>query len=138
MLPEVISLAELYYMALRHTDNVTPKSVCLVIMLINRGPKKIGGDLKSYGEEFPRPRNRLVFEVITEGEVTEHLEIRTVTGGMTYSLKVRSSYALLAGAYAIAGRNLLACEILLHRRHTRIYKKKRLIVIGNERKAGQS
>ena len=61
------------------------------------GPEEICGDLESLGEELPRPRNSLLLKIVSEGEVAEHLEVRAVTRGVTYSLKVGGSYTLLAG-----------------------------------------
>ena len=74
MLPEVVSLAELYDVILRHADLVSPERVRLVVKLVNRGPEKICGDLETFGKEFPSPRNSLLLEVISKAEVSEHRE----------------------------------------------------------------
>ena len=118
--------------------NVAPKSVCFIVKLINRGPKQLGRNLKSFGKELPCPRNSLVLEIISKREVTEHLKIRAVTGSVSNSLKVGRSYALLAGANSITRRNLLTRKELLHRRHTRVYKQKRFVIVGNKREAWQT
>ena len=123
VLPEVISLAKLYNMSLGHADLISPKSVRLVVKLVDGGPKEICGDLETFGKEFPSPRNSLVLEVVSKGEVTEHLEVSAVTRGMTYSVKVGGSYTFLAGAHTVARGNLLTGEELLHRCHTGVYKK---------------
>ena len=49
MLPEVISLAESYNVSRVNTYFVYPNSVCLLVLLINRGPEKVGGDFKGFG-----------------------------------------------------------------------------------------
>ena len=138
MLPEVISLTELDNMSLGHADLVTPDGIGLVILLVNRGPEKICRDLKSIGKELPRPGNSLILEVISEGEVTQHLEICAVACGVAYSLKVGSTDTFLAGADSVSGRLLLTCEELLHRCHTRVDKKQGFIVIGDKREGRES
>ena len=87
---------------------------------------------------IPRPRNSLVLEVISEGEVTEHLEVGAVTSGVTYALEVGSSYALLTGADTVFRGLLLTGEEFLHGSHARVYQKKGFVVVRNERKAGKS
>ena len=57
---------------------------------------------------------------------------------MTDSVEVGCSYAFLAGADSVSRGLLLACEKFLHRRHARIDKKERFIVIGYKRKARES
>ena len=133
MLPEVVRLAKSYDMLLGNAYLVAPDSIGFIIMLVNRGPEEVCGDLKGFGKELPRPRNSLILEVVTEGEVTEHLEVRAVTCGVTNSLKVGCSYTLLAGADSVTGRLFLACKELLHRRHTRVDKKQGFVVIRNKR-----
>jgi hypothetical protein len=124
VLPEVISLAELYDMFFGNADLIFPDSICLIILLVNGWPKKICGNFKIGSKEFPSPSDSLVLEVIAKGEVTEHLEICAVTSGVSNSLKVGSSDALLAGANSVTGRLNLACKELLHRCHTGVDKKK--------------
>jgi hypothetical protein len=138
VLPEVISLAEANDALCGNADLVVPDVAGFVILLVDRGPEKLCRNFESYGKELPSPRNRLILEVITEGEVTEHLEVRAVTCGVTNSLKVGCSDALLAGANAVAGRLNLSRKELLHRCHTRVYEKKGFVVVGNERKAGET
>jgi hypothetical protein len=57
---------------------------------------------------------------------------------MSDSLEVGGSYTLLTGAYSLAGGSFLTCEKLFHRCHTRVYQKKRFIIVGDKRKAGES
>src|SRR5690606_20276028 len=48
------------------------------------------------GEELPGPRNDLGLEVVTEGEVAQHLEEGAVTGGLADLFDVEGADALLA------------------------------------------
>ena len=45
VLPEVVLLAELYNMLLGNSYLIAPNGVGLVVLLVNRGPKQIFGDL---------------------------------------------------------------------------------------------
>ena len=132
VLPEVISLAEANDALCGNADLIVPDVEGLLVLLVDRGPEKLCGDLEGYGKEFPSPSDSLLLEVVAEGEVAEHFEECTVTRGVTYALKVGGTDALLTGGNAVAGRNLLAGEELLHRRHTRVDEQKRLVVMRNE------
>ena len=118
MLPEVICLTHTNNMRRVNTDMVYPDIVCLLIVFVDRGPKKIFGNFKCLCKELPAPLNSLNLKVVTEAEVTEHLKECTVTCGMTYSFKVGCTDTLLAGSNSVSGGNYLTCEELLHRRHT--------------------
>jgi hypothetical protein len=57
---------------------------------------------------------------------------------MSYSLKVGGSDTFLAGANSVTRRLYLTGKEFLHRRHARIYKQERFIVVGDEGKAAES
>jgi hypothetical protein len=120
-------------MLLGNADLVAPDSVSLVVVLINRRPEKVGGNLQINGKKFPSPRNSLLLEIVSKGEVTQHLKVSAVARGVSNSLKVRSSDTLLAGTNSVAGRLFLTGKELLHRCHTRIDQKKRFIIIRYQR-----
>ena len=98
--------------------------VGLVVLLVNRGPEKLCGNFKSFGKEFPCERNCLLLEIISEREVSEHFKVGTVTRGMSNSVKVGSSYALLAGTNSVFRRNFFTRKVLFHRSHSRVDKQK--------------
>ena len=58
--------------------------------------------------------------------------------GFTNIFNVRSTNTFLTGSYPFFGRGDFSCEIFFHRSHTRVDKKKRLIVIRDKREAGES
>ena len=64
--PEVVSLTELNYSFFRNAYNISPESISLVVLFVNRRPEKLCGYLKSLCKELPRPRNSFVLELITE------------------------------------------------------------------------
>ena len=61
-----------------------------------------------------------------------------MTSGVSYSLKVGCTDALLAGRYAAARGLFLTREEFFHRRHARVNQKKRLVAVRNEREAGKA
>ena len=89
-------------------------------------------------QEFPRPGNRLLLEVVAKGEVAQHLKEGAVAGSVAHVLDVAGADALLAGGDALAGRGHLAGEILLHRGHAGVDEQQAVVVLGNQRKAGQA
>ena len=118
VLPEVVLLAKADYPVMRDTDMVLPYLLCLIITLENCYPETVSRYLKGLGKEFPCPLDSLCLEVISEGEVAEHLEICTVTRCLSDALDVGSSDTFLAGSHSLVGRCCLAEEELLQRCHS--------------------
>ena len=79
-----------------------------------------------------------MLEVIAEGEVAQHLEIRAVAGGLAHVVDIAGADALLTGADAAAGRLFLTLEPGLHRGHARVDEQNGLVVLRHEGKAGQA
>ena len=140
MLPEVVLLAEAEDPVLRNADLVPPDGKGLVVALVHGGIQPVG--LQPHplrgGQELPAPRDGLVLEVIAKGEVAQHLEIGAVAGGLAHIVDVTGTDALLTGADAAAGRLLLALEPGLHGGHAGVDQKDRFVVLGHQRKAGQT
>ncbi len=82
--------------------------------------------------------NGFPLEVVTEGEVAQHLKIGAVTGSLADVLNVAGTDALLAGADPAAGRLHLTLEIGLHGSHAGVDQQQRLVILGNQGKAGQA
>ena len=138
MLPEVVCLTHPYDTLGGYANLFCPDIVSLVILLVYAGPEKVRGNFESDREKFPRPEDSLSLEIIAEGEVTEHFKIGAVTCGLTYVVKVGSSDTLLAGSNSVTGRLLSALEVGLERCHTRVYKKQGVVILRNQRKAGET
>ena len=146
MLPEVILLAELEDAVLRNPDLLVPDAERLVIG--RRGlvagehggiqPVGIQAHPLRAGQEFPRPVNGLVFEIVAEGEVAQHLKIGAMAGGVADVLNIAGTDALLAGGDPVTGRLLLAGEVGLHGRHAGVDQQQGRIVLRDQGKAGQA
>ena len=137
MLPEVVLLAQPHDALRRNADDLVPQFKRFLIVLIDGGPKPLGRNLQCIGEEFPRPRNRLLLEIVAKGEVAQHLKEGAVAGSVSDALKVGGADALLAGGDAAARRNLLAGEELLHGRHAGVDEQERRVIVRNQRERGK-
>ena len=133
MLPEVILLTEADDALGGNAYLVVPNVVCFVIVEIYGHPQLVLWQLKHLRAEFPCPRNSLVLKIISEREVSEHLEICTVARGDTDTLDIRGTDALLTGGHAVARRLHLTGEVFFQRGHTRIDEQYGLIVDRYER-----
>ena len=80
----------------------------------------------------------VLFEVVAEGEIAQHLKIGAVAVGVADILDVPGADALLAGGHPVAGGLLLPGEVGLHRGHARVDEQQRRVVLGDEGKAGQA
>src|SRR5699024_12700684 len=90
-------------------DLVTPDGRGLVVVEVDRHPQPLGIEaaptvLDRCGDQFPGQRDRLLLEVVTEGEVAEHLEEGGVPRGPTDLFDVRGADALLDTGGRAVGR----------------------------------
>ena len=136
--PEVVGLAETYDAFCGYADLLVPEFERFIVFFVDGRIEEFFRDFEALGKEFPCPRNRLILEVVAEGEVAEHFEVGTVTRGVAYAFQVRGTDALLAGGNALARRFNFAGEELLHRSHTGVDEKKGFVVLGNERERRES
>ena len=133
VLPEVILLTETDDALCGNAYLVVPDVESLVVVEIDGHPQLVLGQLKHLGAEFPCPRNSFVLEIVAEGEVSEHLEICTVTCGNTDPLDIRSTDALLTGRHAVTRRLDLSRKVFFERGHARIDEQYGLVVDRYER-----
>ncbi len=140
VLPEVIGLAHTDDVVGGNTDFLGPYVESLIVIEVDAGIKSVG--LKAYpfgrGEEFPAPCKGFALEIIAEGEVTEHLEIGAVAGGLTDVFDIAGADALLAGADSASGGLNFTGEVGLHGSHTGVDEKQRGVILRNEGEAGES
>ena len=89
------------------------------------------------GEELPGEGDRVLLEVVAEGEVAEHLEERVVAGGEADVLEVvvlaAGAHALLGGGGAHVVAALLAQEDVLELHHAGVGEEQGRIAARHER-----
>ena len=138
MLPEIVRLAQPENPVRRNPHLPVPDLKSLFVVLIDGRIQ--AGLIQSHhlGQEFPAPVNGLPLEVIPKREVAQHLKIGAVAGRLADVLNVTGADALLAGTHPAAGRLHLPLEVGLHWRHAGVDQQQRLVILGNQGKAGQA
>ena len=64
--PKVVFLAEADDFFSGNADFLIPDFKRFVVVFVNRGIKKLGGNLEDFGKELPRPLYSLFLEVVAE------------------------------------------------------------------------
>ena len=111
-------------MLLRHFINRRIQTVCI--------------QAYDLSEELPAPCNCFVLEVIAEGEVAQQFKVGAMTGGLTDVFDITGTDALLAGANTAARGLYFTLKIGLHRCHAGVDQQKRLVILRDQREAGQA
>ena len=137
VLPEVVRLsvgaaADAHDLFSRNSDFLVPDFEGLVVVFIDRDVETLLVHLQDFGQEFPGPVNGLFLEVVAEGEIAQHLEECEVSCRLSDVFDIACPHALLAGCNSCPGRNLLAREIRLQGRHTRVDQKQGVVVLRYE------
>ena len=134
-LPEVVVFAQAYYALFGKAYLVAPDGEGLVVVLIYCSPDLILWDSEPFiaGNEFPAPSKRFSLEIVTEAEVSEHLEESGVPCCVADVVYIVGPDALLACGHPVARRLLCACKIWLEGRHAGCDEKKTLVVMRHER-----
>src|SRR4029434_6238971 len=100
-------LPELEDAVATHADPVLPDAVRLVVAAggvraaEDRDPQPLGRDAPRLRDQLPRVRDRVLLEVVSEGEVPQHLEERVLAGRAADLLEV---VVLARDAQALLGR----------------------------------
>ena len=138
--PEVGSFAEAREALRADADVLQPDIRCFVIVVVHRAPEARRVEPERVDEEVPRQVDRLALEIISEGEVAEHLEEGVVARGVPDILQVivlaPGTQAALGGSGAQVVTLLLAEKHVLELHHAGIGEQQRRIVRGHERARG--
>ena len=109
------------------------------LALEDRDLQAVLGEAELAGEEVPAELDRLLLEVVAEGEVAEHLEEGVVAGGHAHVLEVvvlaAGAHALLRGGGARVVPLLPPEEDVLELVHPRVREEEGGVVLGHERRA---
>ena len=100
-----------------HPHHIAPDLLGFVVLAKDADHQVFGADAKHRGAQLPSPLNRLLLEVVTEGEVPEHLEERVVPRRAPHVFDVVGANALLAAGRAGRRPGLLAEKDRLKRQH---------------------
>ena len=134
--PEIVLLAEAEDALLRHSFLLAPDGGGLVVVVIDGDVEAALVELQIDGEKLPGEGDRLLLEVVAEGEVAEHLEEGVVAGGPADVFQV---VMLAAGAHAFLRRGgphvaalFVAEETVLELVHAGVGEEQRRIVVGDQ------
>ena len=133
--PEVVLHA--HDMILGESRLLQPDLLCLVILRIDGDPELLLWQFHDLRQEFPSPRNRFRLEIISKGEIAQHLEVGLMARRASHILDIPRAHAALARRDSRAGRFHLPRKKRLERRHARADHQKRRIVLRNQRCARQ-
>ena len=138
MFPEVVSFAQFYDSVCGQTNFFFPDFACFVVFFIDCYVQSVCGNFHPFCYKFPGPGNDFVFEVVTEGEVTQHFEECAVTSCFTYVVDIACTDTFLASCYSFAGGDFLTCEVCLHGSHTRVDQQQAVVILGHQREGFQT
>ena len=140
-LPEVVLVAETVDALSRNPGHLPPELARFVVGVVDGDVDPLRRDPQPLfpGHPFPGVADGILLEVVTEGEVAEHLEERVVPGGVTDLLEV---VVLPAGPHALLARDragivppLQTLEHALELHHPRVGEQERGVVGRHQRRA---
>ena len=121
-LPIVVFVESLHPLG-AHADLVDPDLFSLVVAQVHRDPEVFRVKTQYLGCELPRKRDGVGLEVVTEAEVSHHLEEGEMAFGATNFVEVvvftAGSGALLHSDCTFVRRGLFTDEVRLERHHAR-------------------
>ncbi len=120
--PEIFRFAEVIDAFGVETDLIVPDTVCLLVIFVDRHAEVRPVKTQLVSNEFPRPLDRLFFEVVPEGEVPEHLEEGQVIRCGSHFLDVTGPEAFLAACGARYGGSFRVLKIIFELVHSRAGK----------------
>ncbi len=138
--PEVVLVPEAENAFRGHARHLLPQFEGFVVVLVDGDVELFLGQLQLFGDEGPREANGVFLEIVTEGEVPEHLEEGMVARRAAHVVEVvvlaAHAQALLGGGGAFVIAFFLSAEDLLELDHARVGEQEGRIVAGDERRRG--
>ena len=136
-LPEVVRPGDAQDARFRQAGNLAPQVEGLIVVDIDGRRQSIRRQAELPGNQVPGQFDRLLLEIVAEGEVAEHLEEGVMPGGIADIVEV---VVLAAGAHAfLRGRRPrerrlgAAGEVVLERHHAGIGEHQCRIVAWHQR-----
>ena len=134
--PEIVARRDANDAVVGKAGDFFPQSERLVVVVIDGDEQPILGEAEFLGDQAPGKGDRLFLEIISKGEVPEHLEEGVVPGGIADVIEI---VVLAAGADAFlrgGGADVIPLfrsrEHILERHHSRIGEHQRRIVPGHQ------
>ncbi|MNI04731.1 hypothetical protein D3C73_576610 [compost metagenome] len=133
-IPEVV-VAQLDDALCGQSDFFIPQLERFFVLSIYRygNTVRIKADPLLAGQELPSPGNRFFLEVVTDGEVAQHLKKRMVAARFAHILDIVGTNAFLGVGQTRILRNFPAVKISLQRCHPGIDPQQRGVIMRHER-----
>ncbi len=138
--PEIVGGRDADDAAVGQACDLLPQRMGLVVFREDGDGELVLGQPIFAGDQFPRPGDGVLLEIVAEGEIAEHLEEGVVAGGVADIVEV---IVLAAGAHAFLGRGgarvgplLGAGEDVLELHHARIGEHQGRVVARHQRRGG--
>ena len=136
--PEIVRAGDADDPRFRKSGDLLPEIESLVVIDIDGRRKPILRQAERFRDELPGQLDRHILEVITEREISEHLEEGVVTRGVTDVVEVvvlaACTHAFLRGHRPLVRTLLYAREHVLELDHARVREHERRVVPRNERR----
>ena len=99
--PEIVRACDADDLLVGEASDLPPQRRCLIVVGIDGDQEALLVELKVLGEQLPGEQDRLLLEIVAEGEIAEHLEEGVVARGIADIVEV---VVLAAGAHALLRR----------------------------------
>ena len=136
--PEIIVAGNAQYLAVRKPGNLLPELKSVIIVDIDGDEQLVPGQRVFLGHQIPRKLDRPLLEVVSEGEVTEHLEEGMMPCGIPDIVEVvvlaARAYAFLCGHGARIRPLLQPREDILELHHPCIGEHQGRIIARHQRR----
>ena len=109
--PEIVFFPEFKDSLRGNADLLVPDLIGLVVLQIDGGIQPVRRQPYHLCQELPGPVDSLSLEIISEGEVAQHLKKSAVAGGFAHVLNIAGADALLTGGDPSSGRDLRSGKI---------------------------
>ena len=135
VLPEIVLFSETEDPLRRDADLLIPDIEGLVVVQIYGRIQSVRVQSDHLGQKLPAPGDRLMLEIISEGEISQHLKESAVPVGLSDILDIARADALLTGGHSPSGRDLLPGKIGFQGSHARIDQQQAVVVVRHQGKA---
>ncbi|MNI25030.1 hypothetical protein D3C73_786680 [compost metagenome] len=96
-LPEIVGGRDADDLVVGETGDLLPQGRSFLVLGIDGYQQPVLRQVKTFGDELPGKLDRILLEIVAEGEVAEHFEEGQVAGGITDIVEV---VVLAAGTHA--------------------------------------
>ena len=135
--PEIVVGCDADDTFFRKACNLAPQVKCLVIGVINGGRQPVGIKPPDFRQQRPGMNDRLLLEIIAEGEIPQHFKESMVSRRIADIVEV---IMLATGAHAFLARRrpgnlpaFKAGEDIFERHHPGVDEHQRWVIVGHER-----